>query len=146
MGIKDFLNQFDLFLILNRNAESTGCALNLRKTSGSGDLSSGGPSKSAETPEVLRRYEITVEREFISLRSGPVQAYTAFCDACGHDVTMLPPEQVAEVAGIAVRAVYRWVEEKRVHFIESDSGRLFLCSDSFQALLRSNPLSPGESR
>jgi hypothetical protein len=120
--------------------------LNPRKTLGSKDLSSGGPAKAAETPEVLRRYEITVEREFVSLRSGSVQAYTALCESCGHNVTMLPPEQAAEAAGIAVRSVYRWVEDKRVHFIEADSGRLFLCSDSLQALLRSTQLSPGESR
>jgi hypothetical protein len=120
--------------------------LNLRKTLDSRDLSSSGSAKPAETPAVLRRYEITVEREFVSLRNGPVQAYTALCESCGHNVTMLPPEQVAEVAGVAVRAVYRWVEEKRAHFIESSSGRLFLCSDSVQALLRSNQLSSGETR
>jgi hypothetical protein len=120
--------------------------LNPRKTLSSKDLTGSGSAKPAETPEVLRRYEITVEREFISLRGGPLQAYTALCQSCGHNVTMLPPEQTAEVAGVAVRAVYRWVEEKRVHFIESNSGRLFLCSDSVQVLLRSNQLSPGESR
>jgi hypothetical protein len=120
--------------------------LNPRKTLDSKDLANSGPAKPAEAPEVLRRYEITVEREFVLLRSGPLQAYTALCESCGYNVTMLPPEQAAEVAGIAVRAVYRWVEEKRVHFVESNSGRLFLCSDSVQALLRSNQLSSGESR
>ncbi len=120
--------------------------LNLRKTLDSRVLPSSGSAKPAETPAVLRRYEITVEREFVSLRNGPAQAYTALCESCGHNVTMLPPEQVAEAAGIAVRAVYRWVEEKRVHFVESNSGRLFLCSDSVQTLLRSNQLSSGESR
>jgi hypothetical protein len=119
---------------------------NPQKTSASGDLTGGDPAKSAETPVVLRRYEITVEREFVSLHSGPVQGYTALCESCGHNVTMLPPELAAETAGLAVRAVYRWVEEKRIHFIESDAGRLFLCSDSLQTLLRSKQLSPGESR
>ena len=120
--------------------------LNPRNTSDSGDLSSDSSEKPAETQEVVRRYEITVEREFVSLRYEPAQVHTAFCESCGHNVTMLPPEQAAAAAGVTVRAIYRWVEEKRVHFIESDSGRLFLCSDSFQPLLRSTELSPGDSR
>ena len=111
---------------------------------------SASPSAASTTPvsppEVVRRYEITVEREFVSLRSESVPAFAASCEVCGRDVTMLAPEQAAEAAGVAVRVVYRWIEEKRVHFIEQNSGRLFLCSDSLQALLRSNQLSRGEPR
>jgi hypothetical protein len=93
-------------------------------------------AKSIDRPEVLRRYEITVEREYLSVKCQPGQGFTARCAECGHDVTMLSPDAAAEAAGTTSRIVYRWVEEKRVHFIEPGSGKVFICSESLQQHMR----------
>jgi hypothetical protein len=116
------------------------------KTSGKRVISGAASTTPVGPAEVVRRYEITVEREFVSVHSETAPAFAALCEVCAHEVTMLAPEEAAEVAGVTVRAVYRWVEEKRVHFIEPDSGRVFVCAESLQALLRSNQLSRGELR
>jgi len=103
------------------------------------------PEKALDRPEVLRRYEITVEREFVSLRSQSGQSCAMYCASCAHEVNMLPPEIAADAAGTTTRTIYRWVEEKRVHFFEPSSGKLLICSESLRQLSRSNQLSSGES-
>jgi len=96
--------------------------------------------KASDRPEVLRRYEITVEREYLSVRCQPGQGFTARCAECGHDVTMLSPDAAAETAGTSSRIVYRWVEEKKIHFVEPGSGKVFICSESLQQQLRSQQI------
>ena len=106
----------------------------------------GVPEKAGDRQEVLRRYEITVEREFVSLRNQSGQSCSMHCGDCGREVDMLPPETAAEAAGTTTRNIYRWVEEKRVHFFEPASGKLLICSESLQQLSRSNQISSGGSR
>jgi hypothetical protein len=100
------------------------------------------PEQTPAHPEVLRRYEITVERELVVLRKNIVENYTTFCRECGRDVSMMPPDSAAEVAGTTARNVYRWVEEKRVHIDEPATGKLFICSESLQQLSTLTHISP----
>jgi hypothetical protein len=85
-----------------------------------------------ERPEVLRRYEVTVEREFVSMRGRADEEYTAFCPGCGHGVVMITPERGANAVGCGVRMVYRWIEEKKVNFVELGVGKVFVCFESVQ--------------
>jgi hypothetical protein len=85
-------------------------------------------------PEVLRRYEITVEREFLGIWNDAASGCAAFCPACSRIVGLLPPEVAAKVMGTTARTIYRWVEEHRVHFVEPAQGQLLICCDSLQAL------------
>jgi hypothetical protein len=105
----------------------------------------GVPEKESGRTERVRRYEITVEREFVLLRSGPDQRRLLSCPECGHEVAMLQPDEVAEAASISPLAVYQWILERRVHFIEAGPGKVFVCADSVQALQQINELSRGET-
>lgn len=106
----------------------------------------GAPGKETNAGDVARRYEITVEREFLSVKSQAGQGSRAHCPDCGREVQMLPPELAAEVAGITARMIYRWVEEKRVHFIEPASGVLLICSESLRGPSSLPRIGPGESQ
>lgn len=47
---------------------------------------------------------------------------------------MLPVEAAASITGFTQRALYRWAEEDRVHFIEQPDGAVLLCSESLKTL------------
>ncbi len=49
------------------------------------------------------------------------------CYACLDGSGMLTPEDAAARAGVSQRTVYRWIEDGRVHFAETDDGHLFVC-------------------
>jgi len=106
----------------------------------------GALQKEPGQPELVRRYEITVEREFVVLRSGPDTVTVPTCPECGDEATMLPPDAIAEAAGISPLTVYGWILARQVHFIEAGPGKLFVCSKSLEALQRADQLSPGEPR
>lgn len=92
------------------------------------------PQKATNLPEILRRYKITVEREFLSVHGIAVNTCTAFCPDCARQVDMLSPDMAAVVAGATGREIYRWVEEHRVHFVEPTPGGLLVCCDSLRKL------------
>ena len=103
----------------------------------------GVPEGQSHSPDVARRYEITVEREFLSIKSQSGQASQAHCPHCGRQVVVLPPELAAEAAGTSARTIYRWVEEKRVHFIEPASGVLLICAESLPGQSSQPSIGPG---
>jgi hypothetical protein len=104
------------------------------------------PEKKPRAGDVARRYEITVEKEFLSIKSHSEQGSHAHCPQCGREVLMLSPELAAEAAGTTVRNIYRWVEEKRVHFIEPASSVLLICSESLRSQSTFPRIGPGEAR
>jgi hypothetical protein len=110
----------------------------------------GVPEREIERPEVLRRYEVTVEREFVAMRGQADEEFVAFCPGCGHDVAMITPERAGAAVGVGVRVVYRWIEEKKVNFVEPGAGKVFVCFESVQraSCFRdgSKEISSGESK
>jgi len=82
-----------------------------------------------------RRVEVIVEREWAreSISSAPAPSFEAHCPECGQRVTMYPPAAAALIAGVTVRTIYRLVDEKKLHFLESPAGDLYLCARTLQA-------------
>jgi hypothetical protein len=90
------------------------------------------PPESAPEPVARRRVEITVEREGVAGVLPP--SFEAHCAGCGRRVVMLSAPSAALVAQVSLRAIYRWVEAKKVHFFESAGGEPYLCALSLEAL------------
>lgn len=44
---------------------------------------------------------------------------------------MITPYQVAGMAGVSLRTIYRWIEDAKLHFTE-EGGVLLVCADSLQ--------------
>ena len=99
------------------------------------------PSTDSKGDEALtrRRVEVIVEREWARewahepISGAPAPSFEAHCVACGQRVTMYAPAAAALIAGVTVRAIYRLVDEKKLHFIESPAGDLYLCARTLQA-------------
>ena len=76
--------------------------------------------------------EITIETEealVIRRASGSVPAV---CAQCGHEVSMLTPEEAAILFRIAVRSIYREIEAGQIHFQETATGSVVVCLDSLR--------------
>jgi len=82
---------------------------------------------------VHRRVEITVEREIVSVVYQPAADVTGRCEQCGKDVLLLSADAAAAARNISPREIYRQLDENRLHFRESPSGTVFICSESLKA-------------
>ena len=80
-----------------------------------------------------RRITIHSTKSRIVTIRGASKEFTTWCKECGKVVRMLPPEEVAAIAQVSSRAIYRAIEAGELHFVELPT--LFICCDSLQALL-----------
>jgi hypothetical protein len=58
------------------------------------------------------------------------ETVTALCSECAAETVMIAPEEFARRCGIAPRLVYRRIEDGDIHFIETQTGALLICSSS----------------
>lgn len=58
------------------------------------------------------------------------QTTTKQCEFCQAEVEMAPPELAAKFLQISVREIYRRIESGSLHFIETESGTVFICQNS----------------
>ena len=86
--------------------------------------------KSNQPAQVRRRTEITVEREVLSVYYAPARNYHGFCPQCSNEVLMMTAETACAALGVTMRQLYRWLEESRFHFQETNAGETFICSAS----------------
>jgi hypothetical protein len=61
------------------------------------------------------------------------------CDACGAVVRLVTADDAAALAGTSAREIYRLVEARKIHFIETAQGSLLICLNS----LCDSPLGTG---
>lgn len=63
---------------------------------------------------------------------GPRQpSVVAWCSECSAETTMFSPEEFARIHGTVPRMVYRRIEGGSLHFIETQTGALLICKNSF---------------
>jgi hypothetical protein len=82
-----------------------------------------------------RRTEITIETERILVISRRNTSALAWCSDCGSRGQMITPEAAAKMVGLSTRAVYRLIETKDLHFIETSDNRLWICLNSLNQLI-----------
>jgi len=56
--------------------------------------------------------------------------FKTWCDRCGTEVWMVTTNEAAAIARTDARAIFRGVEAGEIHFVESESGTLLVCSNS----------------
>lgn len=87
-----------------------------------------------------KRTEIVVELdEVFVIRSRQTMSF-AWCAECGDQVQMLTPDRAATITGLSPRHIYRWIEERRIHFSETSEGHLLICQSSLPKMIRNNSL------
>ena len=76
-----------------------------------------------------RRTEITVEEKIRVVRRAGTSPRIS-CTKCNGESWMVSPEEAAVAGGVSARAIYRWVEQNKIHFRESACGVLVVCPRS----------------
>lgn len=71
--------------------------------------------------------QIELEMQEVVFSAPGSNPLTAWCPGCARESLMDSPEKAAQLAGVRVRAVYRWVESGDVHFTEAQGGALLVC-------------------
>jgi len=76
-----------------------------------------------------RRHSVTTieKHEFWIVKKPVQQTPKILCRTCQYVSGMLTPREAAAQAGVSQRTVYRWIEDGRVHFAETEDGELFVC-------------------
>ena len=81
---------------------------------------------------MLKKLFITKEtHEFFLLRR-PRERKSHFCRECGEKVRWLKPEEIVCLANISERAIFRLVENGRIHSMETVEGLLLICVESLK--------------
>jgi hypothetical protein len=81
-----------------------------------------------------RRLEITIDtdRVFV-IRRGRIGA-TAWCARCDQQVRTVTPDEAAFTAHASTRAIYRRVESRELHFLETPEEPLLVCLNSLSSV------------
>lgn len=80
------------------------------------------------------RVEISFEqRETWQISQGN-QTETRQCGRCFDPAPMIPAENLAALAEISAREIYKQIEEGELHFYENASQQVFVCLASFSNL------------
>lgn len=74
-----------------------------------------------------RTTRITVETQRVVVMSISALSETASCRICGAPAKWVTPDDAAAIVGVTPRTIYRWVEDKRLHFVETPAGLLLIC-------------------
>lgn len=81
-----------------------------------------------------RRTEITIETHQVLVLHRRHNFNRTICLQCASgSAPLFTPEDAGAFAGVSTRTVYRWVEAGRVHFTETNDGRLFVCLATLRA-------------
>ena len=80
--------------------------------------------------KTLRRIEIRTQMdEVLFIRRSPGFVRLR-CKKCAGEAEMIGVEEAAAIAGVVPGTIYRWVEARKVHFSESASGGVVICTVS----------------
>lgn len=55
------------------------------------------------------------------------------CSECSETSGLITPHEAAAIRGVSTRVIYRWLEDRSIHFVETDDGELFICLRTFVA-------------
>jgi hypothetical protein len=70
-------------------------------------------------------------RERMTIRRGE-QRVVAWCERCSAEVLMVSTNEAASLTGTNARSIFRGVEAGELHFLESETGELMVCSESLR--------------
>jgi excisionase family DNA binding protein len=83
-----------------------------------------------KTRTTQRTTEITIERRRSVVTRRTTKRKLSYCPICARESEFVTPEAAAALASVTARTIYRWLENGKLHFMETPGGELFICSES----------------
>jgi len=87
-----------------------------------------------------KQTKITIETREVWIIRRPDHVVRGWCGRCAAWVEMVTGEEAAHLIGVGVRAIFRWIEQARLHFTETPAGSVMICLPSLLADRPSDPL------
>lgn len=75
----------------------------------------------------------TVSHEILIARVNNKSEFREFCDGCSAETKMLTVDEAVSFSGVSTFEILRRLQEREVHFLETDGGHLFVCKNSLEA-------------
>jgi hypothetical protein len=74
-----------------------------------------------------RRTRTTIEKHEVVLIRSSRKLKRVFCPECAEPVALVTPDEAVRISGISSRAIYRLIEEGRIHLAETPDGVALIC-------------------
>jgi hypothetical protein len=74
-----------------------------------------------------RRTRTTIEEREVIVIRGSRKLKRVFCPECSEPVALVALDEAVKISGISSRAIYRLVEDGRVHLAETPDGVARIC-------------------
>lgn len=79
-----------------------------------------------------QKIEIIFETEETIIIRQTAKTWTAYCPECRAIVEMALPQTIADLSDFTEREIFRLIERKEIHFVETE--RIFVCRNSLSIL------------
>lgn len=77
-----------------------------------------------------RKTKLTIEIERVLIIRGDTSERRGKCESCGELVPLITVDEAAKLTHVGSRSIYKMVEDKRIHFIETSEELLLICFNS----------------
>ncbi len=81
-------------------------------------------------PKAKKIFLLHERRETWRVRFGKTRR--EFCGQCQKETIWLTVAEAARVSDLSERAIFRFAEDEKIHFKETDSGLLLVCGSSLE--------------
>ena len=82
--------------------------------------------------QVKRRIKVETRTERTLLLCARRKITRAWCGACLCQTQMITPHEAAKEIRVSLRKLFGYIEERRLHFLETEEGELFICVESLR--------------
>jgi hypothetical protein len=83
---------------------------------------------------MVEKFRVTREIHEWKTIERPRVTEKIYCAQCGEETNWLLPEEAMAVAGVSLRAIFRSIESRDIHFAETANGFLIVCVESLADL------------
>ena len=82
-----------------------------------------------------RKAKLTIETERVLIVRGGDYQRLHRCEVCGEIVRLVTVDEAAKLTPFGSRAIYKLIEDEKIHFIETGDKRLLICLNSIRRSL-----------
>lgn len=92
--------------------------------------------------QMRRKAKLTIETERVWIVRGGEYQRMHRCEVCGEIVRLVTVDEAEKLTPFGSRAIYRLIEDEKIHFIETGDKRLLICFNSIRRSLSQTDMCP----
>ena len=92
--------------------------------------------------QMRRKVKLTIETERVWMVRRSEYERMHRCEVCGEIVRLVTVDEAEKLTPFGSRAIYRLIEDEKIHFIETGDKRLLICFNSIRRSLSQTDMCP----